>query len=318
LEKDTMKRLIAALLFLVLGSLGFSQATQGKTVQERLGYPASARLLIIHADDVGMAHSVNRASFEALENHWITSASILVPCPWFPEVAQWANKHPDADLGIHLALNSEWTPFRWGPVAGRGTVPSLLAPDGYMPLLETDVPGHAKPEEVLTELRAQIEMARHAGIPLSHFDSHMGALFQSEPLMRQYLEVGKEYKMPELMDRSERSGPPSIAPPERVLIDQTLGIAPGVSAAQWVDEYKKLLQPLPPGVYQLIVHLAYDNDEMQGATWDHPNWGAAWRQHDFDMVKSADFQNWLKQQGFILIGWKQLGKALPADAFSKP
>src|ERR1700678_1929760 len=82
-----------------------------KTVQERLGYPASARLLVVHADDLGMNHSVNRAIFEALEKGWVTSASILVPCPWFAEVVRWARDHPAADVGIHQDLNSEWTSF---------------------------------------------------------------------------------------------------------------------------------------------------------------------------------------------------------------
>src|SRR5262245_43653946 len=114
---------------LLISSLAFSQAA-GTTVQEKLGYPANARLLIIHADDYGMSHSVNRATTEALENGWITSASILVPCPWFPEVARIASKHPDWDLGIHQALNSEWTDFRWGSVSGRDKVPSLYDPQG--------------------------------------------------------------------------------------------------------------------------------------------------------------------------------------------
>src|SRR3954453_1983444 len=109
-------------LLLAFAALALPRAPQ-QTVQERLGYPADARLVIIHADDLGMSHSVNRATFEALERGGVTSASILVPCPWFPEVAAWGRAHQDADLGIHLALNSEWTSFRWGPVSGRESVP---------------------------------------------------------------------------------------------------------------------------------------------------------------------------------------------------
>src|SRR5271154_5184009 len=105
-----------------------------ESVQHRLGYPDTARILVIHADDLGMNPSVNRAIFEALEKGWITSASILVPCPWFPEVAKWAKEHPNADVGIHQALNSEWTSFRWGPGSSKDKVPSLMDPDGYLPL----------------------------------------------------------------------------------------------------------------------------------------------------------------------------------------
>src|SRR5256885_485604 len=138
--------------------------TNGRSVQERLGYPGNARLLVIHADDLGMAHSVNRATFEALEKNWITSSSILVPCPWFPEVARFAAEHPDADLGIHLAVNSEWTTFRWGPVSPVDAVRSLLDKDGYLPLEETEVVAHAEADQVERELRAQIDRARAAGI----------------------------------------------------------------------------------------------------------------------------------------------------------
>ena len=116
-------------ILLVLALLAPSgSAAEGPSVQERLGHPASARLLILHADDLGMSRSVNRATFEALEKGWMTSASVLVPCPWFPDVARWAKAHPEADLGIHLALNSEWTAYRWGPLSSRDKVPSLLDP----------------------------------------------------------------------------------------------------------------------------------------------------------------------------------------------
>src|SRR5215470_18858065 len=124
--------------------------SQTKSVQERLGYPSTARLLILHADDYGMNHSVNRAISEALEKHWITSASILVPCPWFLEAANFAKAHPDADLGIHQALNSEWTSFRWGPVTSKDQVPSLLDAQGYLPSDTPEVASKAKGDEVET------------------------------------------------------------------------------------------------------------------------------------------------------------------------
>src|SRR5438445_9558646 len=150
-------------VFRLLATLAFSVAVCGqsaappKSVAERLGYPANARLLVIHADDFGMSHSVNRAIEEALEKRWVTSASILVPCPWFPEVARWAKAHPDADLGIHLALNSEWTPFRWGPVSPVDKVSSLLDDEGYLPLVEETVLAKAKPKEAERELRSQVD-----------------------------------------------------------------------------------------------------------------------------------------------------------------
>src|SRR3979490_226621 len=147
-----MKHRIRLLLLFFPICLGFTQVSvaqtgEGKTVQERLGYPASTRLLVIHADDLGMNHSVNRATFEALEKGWITSASILVPCPWFPEVARWAKQHPHADLGIHLALTSEWTDLRWGPLSPSDKVSSLVDANGYLPLDTDVVTRNAKPAE---------------------------------------------------------------------------------------------------------------------------------------------------------------------------
>jgi chitin disaccharide deacetylase len=286
-----------------------AQPRQGQTVAERLGYPANSRLLVIHADDFGMSHSVNRATIEALKNRWITSASILVPCPWFPEVVKFAKENPDADLGIHLALNSEWTTYRWGPVTPSANVPSLLDKDGYMPLLEPQVYKQVKIDEAEVEMRAQIDRAKAMGINITHLDTHMGTIVGTAPLFGLYMKLGAAYGTPQLLERRPDYQGIKLNP-QSILVDRVLGLEPGVSKENWLKAYEDILSPLPPGSYQLIVHLAYDDDEMRGATSDHPDFGAAWRQNDLDMVKSPEFQKFLKDQNFILVSWKQLAKAL--------
>ena len=317
-----MKRIgLVSIVFWLLAPAAVAQSGTNpapiKTVQERLGYPASARLLVIHADDLGMNHSVNRATFEALEKGWITSASILVPCPWFPEVANWVKEHPSADVGIHQALNSEWTTFRWGPVSPKDKVPSLLDSDGYLPLDTPAVTGNAKLAEVEIELRAQVDKAKSAGVRVTHLDSHMVALFGSTGLYRVYQSMGYSYDLPILEARSGSHAPQVAPPAEEILVEKVIEIDPGVDAKDWASWYRQQLQPLGPGVYQVIVHLAFDDEEMRGVTYDHPDWGAAWRQHDLDMVKSPEFRQFLKDQGFVLVGWKDLAKALPKNYGSK-
>ncbi len=309
----TRRYTIRFLALSALLSLPLLAQSPVKTVQERLGYPATARLLVIHADDLGMNHSVDRASFEALEKGWITSASILVPCPWFPEVARWAKDHPNADLGIHQALNSEWTDVRWGPISGAGRVPSLVDENGYLPLDTPAVAQNAKMPEVETELRAQIDRAQKAGIRISHLDTHMGALMTTPDLFAVYRKMGEAFHVPILFERTGTHSPQGIPVPDDMLVERVVSMEPGVAAKDWLDWYKKELSALPPGVYQLIVHLAYDDDEMRGSTWNHPDWGAAWRQHDLDTMKSPEFQKFLKDQGFVLVSWKDLAKALPAN-----
>src|SRR5205085_5470618 len=111
----------AALMLLFASSL----AAQSRSVAERLGYPAETKLLILHADDLGAAHSIDAASFDALDKGAISSASIMIPTPWVTEVAAYARTHPHADLGLHLTLTSEWHTYRWGGTAPRDSVPSL-------------------------------------------------------------------------------------------------------------------------------------------------------------------------------------------------
>ncbi len=281
-----------------------------KTVAERLGYPANSRLLVLHADDFGMLHSVNKATVEALNNKWVTSASILVPCPWFPEVARYAREHAEWDLGIHLALTSEWTPVRWRPLAFGNSGSSLTDKDGYLPLTTALVTPQAQLPDIEHEMRAQIDAALATGISITHLDSHMFAIARTSPLT--YVKLGQSYGLPVLMDHREVSLEVNVDP-AAVLIDRILALQAAVPANQWRKTYEELLLPLPPGSYELIVHVAYADEEMSAATYDHPDWGAQWRQNDFDMLKSPDFQKFLKDQGFILVSWRDLAKALPAN-----
>lgn len=310
---------LAAVLFFVCALLSAQTASMPtKTVAERLGYPANTRLLMIHADDFGMSHSVNRATIEALEKHWITSASIMVPCPWFSEVARWAKEHPEADLGIHVTLNADWTGYRWTPVSPQPKNSSLLDADGYLPLTTEYVVAHAKMTDVETEGQAQIDKAMADGIKLSHLDTHMGTIVSSPDLLKVYIALGGKYKLPVMLlnRRTESVGITRAAtiPPELpVLLDEMVQIMPGVKSSDWLNEYKKQLAALPPGVYQLTVHLGHNDEELQGMTWDHLDWGAEWRQNDYDVVSNPEFQKFIKDQGFVLVTWKDLSKAIAQD-----
>jgi hypothetical protein len=140
----------------------------------------------------------------------------------------------------------------------------------------------------------------------------MTALVGSPDLFGVYQSVGRKYHLPILVGDYKIPTVAALSSSER-LVQRVIGIDPGVAAKDWAAWYKTTLASLPPGVYEMIVHLAYDDDEMRGATRDHPEWGAAWRQLDFNLVRSADFQGFLHSQGFILITWKQLASALSMD-----
>ncbi|MFQ6099183.1 MAG: ChbG/HpnK family deacetylase, partial [Armatimonadota bacterium] len=143
---------------------------------ERLGFAPDAKVLIINCDDLGMCHAENVGTFEALTDGVATSATVMVPCPWVPEVVQWKREHADASLGIHVTLTSEWTRYRWQPVLGRELVRSLVDEQGYMwrdcePLWE-----HVDPDEAYRECRAQVQRAIDLGLDPTHLDNHMGSL----------------------------------------------------------------------------------------------------------------------------------------------
>jgi len=306
-----MRRILAAVLLTLL-LFDFAIA-QEKTIAERLGYPRDAKLLIVHADDLGMAHSVNVATLKALATGLVNSGSIMVPCPWLSEIAAYARTNPQADLGLHLTLTSEWTSLRWGPVASRDRVSSLLDKDGYFNLTETEAAAKADPKQVEMEITAQIERARALGIQPTHLDSHMGTLYQNKALFEVFLRVARSQKLPVRVAKTwftRADFLPEILKPEDVYIDRVLDINPSVAPQDWARFYSDALSKLEPGVTEVVIHLAYDDAEMQGATSNHPNWGAAWRQRDFEFFTSDAFRKVLQDNQIKLITYRELGKLI--------
>src|SRR6476646_11226049 len=193
-DAPPMKQLLWSTLASLL--VATTMHAQTRTIAERLGHPANSKLLILPADDLGVSHSENAASLDALDKGVINSASIMIPTPWVTELAEYMKKNPDADLGLHLTLTSEWATYRWGSTAPRDQVPSLHDADGTLPRSTMTVMTRAKLDEVEKELRAQIDRAYAIGIKPTHVDSHMYALYGTPELFRTYTKVARSYKLP--------------------------------------------------------------------------------------------------------------------------
>jgi len=295
--------------FLLILGLVTPMLGQNKTVAERLGYPADSKLLIIHADDLAVAHSVNSASFDALDKNAVTSTSIMVPCPWLTEVADYAKSHPGADLGLHLTLTSEWKTYRWGPVAPSDKVPGLLGPDGTFWSDTPSVGQHAKPDEAEREIRAQIERAMAMGIHPTHLDTHMGSVLSRPEIFAVYVKLAHEFHLPFLAVRFSGAEPfLKMLSDKDVVLDSLVMAAPTVPRDQWKEFYLNAIKELKPGLTEMIVHLGHDDAELQAISVDHPDYGSAWRQRDYNVVTSQEFKKALQDEHIILVKWKDLQK----------
>ena len=305
-----------------LSAMGIAARCYAETLAERLGYSAEDKLLIIHADDVGMCHSVNRATIDALKKGMVTCGSIMIPCPAVPEIAEYCRKHPEADLGLHLTLTSEWQDYRWGPVAPRSEVPGLLDPEGFMWREERETARHASPEEVEKEVRAQIEKALQLGIKPTHIDSHMGTLFVRSDYFQVYIKLAKEYDIPPLVveyrpELALRLGE-ELAKALRALADQMKGtgfpvldyIIPDVGGTFETkkEHYEQALRNLKPGVTEMIVHLGYADEELRGITNR-----AHMRQLDYEFFTAESTRKLINELGIKLIGWKEFEKLRGPD-----
>lgn len=283
---------------------------------ESLDKTAAPRKLIIHVDDAGMCHAANVATIKGLESGLVTSTSVMLPCGWAPEFAEYARKNPQYCYGVHFTLNAEWPGYRWAPVAGRDRVPSLVDPQGYLWGDVAKVAEHAKAEEIEIELRAQVEMAKNLGIPLSHLDTHMGAVLARPDIVDVYVKLGLEYDLPILWLRKagplERLAYPHFAAlldeavvkldQQRLpILDKILQFYDGNDLEKREKTYLNAIEKLEPGITQLIIHSSVDGPELEAITTSHKR-----RHHDYELFSREDIRQWIVDQGIELTSWKQL------------
>jgi predicted glycoside hydrolase/deacetylase ChbG (UPF0249 family) len=289
-------------------------------VLKHLGYAEDARLIIFHADDVGMCHGSNRALMDLTRAGMVHTGSVMAPCPWAPEILAYAHKEPELDLGVHLTLNSEWPKYRWGPVSTRDPASGLVDETGcFWPNPET-TEKNLVVEAAVTELRAQIELVRHAGVDFTHIDTHMGAALLPG-LFEAYVRLGFEYKVPVLLVRrfdeyTRGMNIGSMDTPEWArfvasveargmpLVD-TFRITPGYH----IDDaeggraalYERILHELPAGITYFSLHPNAPGD-IETIDPEH----AFWRTFEYQYFQSNRLRQFLAEEEIVTIGYRVL------------
>jgi predicted glycoside hydrolase/deacetylase ChbG (UPF0249 family) len=279
------------------------------TLAERLGYPADTRLLIVNGDDAGMCHSANMATIAAMETGLMTSATILVPCPWFPEIAQYAKEHPKSDFGLHLCQTSEWQTYRWGPVAPRELVPHLIDPDGYFWHETPQVYAKGNPTEAYVEAKAQITKALAAGIDVTHLDSHMGVLQMHPAYLEQYLQLAVDFNLPVRMAsqaamekggaggmRARFAAKGIVFPDDFIWED--LADEPKDVKGYWMRK----LAALKPGVTELFIHAGQPTEELKSITH---SWSVRTAEAEL-FTRDPELRAMLEREKVVRIGWRPL------------
>lgn len=312
--------LLAATLLLAGAPRAIAQSSDPPTTAELLGYEPDARVLIVNADDFGSFHAENVATRRLMEAGQIDSATLMAPCPWFEEAAQFLAERPGLDVGVHLTLNSEWGRYKWGPVAPRSRVPSLVTERGYFPADVGAVEQRAEPEDVRAEFEAQIAKVEARGIEPTHIDNHMGSAYGLET-GRDFLKVvfalsarhNLPFRLPRTLPEPYRTSLPaervatyratvdSLLARGFVLPDHLVTVEHGDSLPATRARYEEILRNLEPGVTELYIHAAVDAPELRVIS-------GAWRDrvHDYRIFAGERIHAYADSLGIRRIGWAEL------------
>ncbi len=308
-------------------------AQEAPTFAERLGWKKTDRVLILHMDDAGMSFDSNSGIERVLEHGAARSLSVMMPCPWVPQIAAYLHAHPGTDAGLHLTLTSEWRDYRWGPLAGILAVPGLVDPQGAFWSNVEAVVSHASPEEVDREIRAQLARAETMGFHPTHLDSHMGTLFESEAFLAKYIRLGIEKHIPVMLpgghDAFLRADTPSASPTDPRWVEmRKLGETLWKAGLPVLDDlhnasygwhmpaslprddrslqlwraarYIESLRTLKPGLTMVIMHCT-DPTEV----FSHITDSGEVRKGDMLAMLDPGFQAFLKNEGFIVTTWAE-------------
>jgi predicted glycoside hydrolase/deacetylase ChbG (UPF0249 family) len=289
---------------------------------QRLGLDPSRRVVILHADDVGMCHGANVAFLDLFRKGALTCGSVMVPCPWFPEIARIAAEDDSLDLGVHLTLTSEWAGYRWAPLTRAGKASGLIDGEGYFPRTVAELAANVNAEAAEAEMRAQIDRSLAFGMEPTHIDTHMGGAL-CPALVEAYCRVGADYRLPVLLPRRGdyyarvlkadasaaalwREAAARLDAEGMPLVDD-FRMTPGVPTEESDAAYKALAETLPEGMTFVAVHPNAPDDIE---TIIPPR--AHFRTDEYRIFGSGKMAGWLEAADVRTIGMRPL-----LDAYRK-
>ncbi len=284
---------------------------------EKLGFPKDKKVLILHADDIGMCEEANSSVFSYLENNEIQSAAIMVPCPNSTAAINWAVKNPNKDVGLHLTLTSEWKTYRWGSVANPNEVPGLLDTDGKLWRSVREVVTHASAAEVEKEIRAQIDKAISLGMKPSHIDTHMGTLYGTSEYVKVFLKVAEEYNIPanaidlsneKVAEHFRNAGYPIDDEVINLMKNYSLPKLDFFSSVPKGETYEKkrqnffeLVKQFPAGLTEIIFHPSVETENLKTITgsWQQRVWEA-------EMFSDPIVEKYFEDEEIIFTTWTDI------------
>lgn len=286
-------------------------------ILSKLGYPENARVVILHADDIGMCQSSVDAYADLLDFGIMSSAATMVPCPWYPAAAEFfraQQSNPRFDIGVHCTLNSEWKNFRWGAVSTRDAASGFLDADGYFFSESEPTQAQADPDAVEKELTAQVKRALAAGFDVTHMDTHMLTLFHPR-LLPPYLRVAKKFRLPAFVLDPDHAWmtdmPGSVKAQLRAAAKRGMPMFDHFDALSLTEhknrlrEAKRALDALPVGLSALVFHPVRDGAEVRAMA---PDWKC--RVADYKLFLNNDFRAMIAESGVHVIGYRTLRDAM--------